>query len=107
MAGTSRTRLRPASGGEKWNGCGTPTFGPRFVVAAASRQPRIGMDYQPAAVSPTYTPAYLNPSAYLISIDAFPGMFLKQPKGDQDPGATNVNCSADVGEHAQNAGYEK
>jgi lysophospholipase L1-like esterase len=54
----------------------------RFVVAAASRHPRIGVDYQPAAVPPVYTPAYLNPSAYRIFVDAFPGMWL-EPKGDQ------------------------
>jgi lysophospholipase L1-like esterase len=59
------------------------TGAPRFVVKAASRQPRIGVDYQPAAVPPAYTQAYLNPSKYLISVDAFPGMVLDQPKGDQ------------------------
>jgi lysophospholipase L1-like esterase len=54
----------------------------RFVVTAASRQPRIGVDYQPTAVPPTYMPTYLNPPAYRIFVDAFPGVWL-EPKGDQ------------------------
>jgi hypothetical protein len=65
-----------------WAGCDV-IGASRFVVKAASRQPRIGVDYQPAAVPPVYTKAYLNPSRYLISVDAFPGMVLDQPKGDQ------------------------
>lgn len=54
----------------------------RFALRARSRQPRIGVDYVPRPGGPRYTSAYLNPTSYVISVDAFPGVIV-EPAGDQ------------------------
>ncbi|MCX5599269.1 GDSL-type esterase/lipase family protein [Streptomyces phaeochromogenes] len=52
----------------------------RFRIEAASRHPRLGRDYDPATHS--YRASYVNPAAYTITVDAFPGKTLLFNKGD-------------------------
>jgi hypothetical protein len=56
----------------------------RFRVAAVSRHPRLGRDYDP--VAHTYSQRYINPATYGITVDAFPGKTLLLSKGDQQVG---------------------
>lgn len=53
----------------------------RFVVEAASRLPVVGRDYD--ASMHRFRASYVFPESFAIKVDAFPGMTLMTPRGDQ------------------------
>jgi hypothetical protein len=57
------------------------TWPARFEVRAGSRFPQIGRDYD--AATHRYRDAYLNPTGYAITVNAFPGMHKLVDAHDQ------------------------
>ena len=70
---------------------------PRFIVQAASRFPRLGIDYDPVAHA--FASTYLNPGGYTITVEDFPGKTLLHEGSEPDqqrPGTANLHRGEDT-----------